>query len=235
MQMLELAEKAFAVTEEDEGTGGIIFAKHAIVARREGANEYAGGEFDYVRARRAAWADHCAETKMVPASLMIEHGWHFECSGCGHRIDSDFLWERDLELSDVKGFQHTMVYCTPRCEARDNLERAEAKHIETRWIRRLRKFVKRKFPDAVLLDGGHAYSAYRNGRRAIEQASVAFEFPGQVHGPASLRIDTKTEWPRGGPSISKRHKPAWSCCTGDKAVFEAWAKDQVAARAGGQA
>lgn len=35
--------KAFAVLENDECTGAIIFAKHAIVARRLGANEYAGG------------------------------------------------------------------------------------------------------------------------------------------------------------------------------------------------
>src|SRR5687767_14229018 len=39
------ALRAYAVTEEDEGTGGIIFARHAIVARRAGANEYNGGEF----------------------------------------------------------------------------------------------------------------------------------------------------------------------------------------------
>ena len=49
--------KAYAVTEEDENTGGIIYAEHNIVARRLGANEYADGEIAYVSCRRAPWAD----------------------------------------------------------------------------------------------------------------------------------------------------------------------------------
>jgi hypothetical protein len=45
--------KAFAVTEHDENTGAVIFAKHDIVARRIGADEYADGELSYVSCRRA--------------------------------------------------------------------------------------------------------------------------------------------------------------------------------------
>jgi len=221
---------AFAVTEEDEGTGGIVFARHAIVARREGANEYAGGEFDYVSCRRASWADHCAESRVVPASLMIEHGWHFECGGCGNRIDEDYLAERDLRLEDVQGFQHTSVHCSPLCEARHNLRRAEAKYRETRWIRRFEKIIKRRFPDATIIRSSdhckpHAYATQdRDGKWRIEQVIVSFNWPGQDIGPACLRIDTRTEWPRNGKSFHKRSKPYWTCCTGDRAAFEAYAE-----------
>lgn len=230
--MSDRAEKpmrAFAVTENEESTGGIVFAHHAIVARREGAAAYGDGEFDYVSCRRAPWADHCAVDGIVPASLMVEHGWHFECGGCGKRIDLDMLCERDLEPEDVQGTQHSTVYCTPLCEAKDNLERAEAKHVETRWIRRFKKIIKRRFPDAEILDSGeryarpHAYAPHRKDRRRVEQVIVSFRWPGQVHGPASLRIDTTTEWPRGAPSVTKRGKPHWTCCTGDKEAFEAYA------------
>lgn len=221
--------RAYAVTENDECTGGIVFARHAIVARREGAGQYGDGEFAAVTCRRAPWADHCATDGIVPVSLMVANGWHFECGGCGRRIDSDMLWERDLELEDVQGTQDSIAYCTPLCEARHNLERAEAKHLETRWIRRFKKIVKRRFPEAEIIERDdrfcrpHAYAPSRNGKRRIEQVIVSFRVPGLVHGPANLRIDTTTEWPRGGPSITKRGKPHWTCCTGDREAFEAYA------------
>jgi hypothetical protein len=236
--MNAIAEKplrAFAVQEDDEATGGIVFARHAVVARRHGANEYAGGDFDRVSCRRAAWADRYADSQIVPASLMIAHGWHFECSGCGHRIDIDFLDERDIWLADVQGHQEGHVFCTPLCEARHHLERAEAKHRETRWIRRFAKIVRRRFPDAVIVDDGnqycrpHAYASYRNGRWVVEQVIVSFTWPGQQIGPATLRMDTRTEWLRGGGYVTKRTKPHWTCCSGDREAFEAYA---AASRAG---
>lgn len=221
--MATKAEKpllAYAVTENNEGTGGIVFARHAVVARREGADQYGDGEFDYVSCRRAPWADHCAADHIVPVSLMVEHGWHFECGGCGCRIDSDIFWDRDVLPEDIIGTQHSTAYCTPLCEARHNLERAEAKHVETRWIRRFKKIVKRRFPEAEIIENDdrfcrpHAYSAFRHGKRRVEQVIVSFRVPGLTVGPANLRIDT---------TGSKRGKPHWTCCNGDRDAFEAYA------------
>lgn len=225
LMAVEEALKAFAVTENDESMGGIVFAKSAIAARRMGANQYADGEFAYVSCRRAKWADHCAETGIVPASLMIECGWHFECGSCGERVDSDWLYENDRDPEDVIGTQHSTVYCTPLCEARERLSRAEAKHRETRWIRRFRKIILRRFPGVTICTdertfkgSGHAYCSFQQGKWRMRQVSVAFEFPGMVIAPAALRWDRDHRHRVGRPS-----KPHWSVCNGDKDAFEAFA------------
>lgn len=218
--------KAFAVTENDECTGGIVFAKSSIAARRMGADEYACGEFAEVSCRRAKWADHCAQSGIVPAALMIECGWHFDCASCGERIDSDWLWDNGRYLEDVIGTQSSTVYCTPLCEARYHLSRAEAKHRETRWIRRFRKIIQRRFPEAKICadrehftGSGHAYCTFYQGKWRMEQIAVSFEFPGMVIAPAVLRWD-RDHRHRGG----KVSKPHWSVCQGDQAAFEAFAR-----------
>jgi len=223
--------KAYSVCENDERTGAIYFAKHAITARRWGANEHADGEISYVTCHRAPWADHCADTGIVPAWLMIHNGWHFECAGCGHRIDSDFLDERDIHYDDVQGHQNSMVFCTPLCEARHNLHRAEAKHRERRWIRRFEKIILRRFPDAEIeratdFNRPHAYAQRRaDGVWHVDQVIVSFRWPGMQIGHASLRVDTRTEWPRrhGERPVTRRGKPHWICCNGDREAFEAYA------------
>lgn len=224
--------KAFAVTEEDEGTGGIVFAKSAIAARRIGANEYADGEFAYVLCRRAPWADECAADGDVPVWLMVEHGWHFECQGCGRRIDSDMLWERDIKPEDIIGTQRTSAYCNDVCRAREALHRAEANRAQIRWIRRFRKIIKARFPNAEIVAGegfgrgAHAYASKRNGVWRIEQVNVQFEFPGMTIAPATLRYD-RTQRTR---NAYRPNKPHWSCCAGDKEAFEAFAKaERIAA------
>ena len=113
---------AYSVTEEFEGTGGIVFARSAIAARRIGAERYADGEFENAQCRRAPYADEYAESGVVPASRLIAEGWHFECSGCSRTIDNDYLWERDIDPSDVVGTQDSSVYCNELCEAHEALE-----------------------------------------------------------------------------------------------------------------
>jgi hypothetical protein len=135
----KLTLKAFSVTEENDNTGGIVFAKHAITARRIGANQYADGEFGYVTCRRAKWADEYAEHGDVPLSAMVEAGWNFECGSCGRRIDSDMCWERDIALDDIIGSQRSIAYCNAVCEAEYKLTRAKAERVQMRWIRRFRR------------------------------------------------------------------------------------------------
>lgn len=208
--------KAFAVTEEDEGAGGIIYAKHNIVARRVGANEYAGGEIAYVSCRRAPWADKYAETAL-PVSVMIENGWHFECAGCGRKIDSDFLWETDRLPEDVIGHQHSAAYCDAVCEAHDALDKAQRKKLETRWLRRFTKIVKRRFPDL------HPYHAYAyasrrpDGQLSLRQVAVEFDFPGREHSMARLQWRKKDSWEK------TQKKPHYTCSAGDKEAFETYA------------
>lgn len=135
LQSVSPAIKAFAVTEHDENTGAIIFAKHAIVARRLGANEYAGGELSYVSCRRAPWADAYAG-RPIPARVMIANGWHFECSECDQRIDEDYLYDNRLPLDGVIGTQHSHVFCSKRCARRwysmERRRKAEAQEARKR-------------------------------------------------------------------------------------------------------
>lgn len=122
--------EAYAVTENDEGTGAIYFARHAVVARRMGANEYTNGDFSYVTCRRAPWADAYVD-KPLPAKVMVDHGWHFECHGCGKRIDDDMPYEHGMPIEGIIGSQHSAVYCCGKCYLRDQRMRARRKVEET--------------------------------------------------------------------------------------------------------
>jgi hypothetical protein len=216
--------KAYAVLEDSENTGGIVFAKHAIVARREGSSQFGSGEFEGWSCRRAPWADAWADSdEDVPAKLMIEHGWHFECCGCGHKIDEDWLNDEGLPLDGVSGTQHSRVYCSEICECHDNLRRAIARGHERRAISALKEFVLKRFPGIAFEQKDnskpHAYASESKGVWQVRQAVVAFGFPGMKIGPATCRIDRDQ-------SHDKFIGPIWpefSCCFGDKEAFETWA------------
>jgi hypothetical protein len=224
--------KAYSVQETCEGTGGIVFARYAVVARREGACQFGDGDFHAVTCVRTPWADQYAADGDVPIGEMIEMGWYFECGGCGARIDTDYLAERGWLSDDVVGTQHSTPYCNAICEARDRLHRAEAAYHERRWIRRFRAIVRRRFPNAVLVPGegvsggARAYAAKRNDRWTIQEADVRFEFPGMQIAPASLsyRRREPDQWTREPFAYAK---PAWSCCYGDQAAFEAYARGEA--------
>lgn len=232
--------KAYAVTESFEDTGGIVFARHAVTARRVGACEYADSDFSNVSCRRAPWADHCADTGIVPASLMVECGWHFECFGCGRRIDSDLpdAWEnesydapaRELVLarrryrkwkpSHVIGTQHSAVFCDQQCKDDHDADEAERKRRQDHAIGVFKRKVLKRFPGVQFCDDGwskpHAYATKENGRWRVKQVAVSFEFPGMKHGPANYRWDAPSTY-------RKAEKAHFTCCTGDREAFESWA------------
>lgn len=221
-----MSVRAFAVTEEDENTGAVIFAKHAIVARRAGANEFAAGELAYVSCRRAPWADEYAGRKL-PAHVMIAHGWHFECSGCGARIDTDWLEDEGLPLAGVIGSQHSEVFCCSRCCRKALSLRRRRKAEEQRAIDAFKTIVLRRFPDAILCDAEpnwrhHAYVSSHHGGPGWhwQQVIVQFRFPGMKIAPACLRRDEVSSWPKPliGPVQAHFH-----CCAGDRDAFEVWA------------
>jgi len=239
----EVPLKAFAITENNEGTGGIVFAKHAVVARRVGAAEFADGDFGYVSCRRAHWADSYADDRAIPISAFIENGWHFECTGCGNRIDADLgRWQdrigredtfrdmlrkarrwRSWKPSDVIGTQHSAVFCDQKCEDDHKAFEAERKRREERALDRFRRLILRRFPGVTLPNdrsryraSPHAYAYCRKGKWRIGQVCVPFDFPGAKYGPAELRYDA--DQPRQGAQ-----KPRFTCASGDWEVFQAWA------------
>lgn len=217
------ALKAFAVLEDGENTGGIVFAEHAIVARRKGASQFNGGEFEGLSCRRAPWADRFAG-EPIPISEMITNGWHFECCGCGATIDEDWLHDEDLPLDGVIGTQHSKVYCSEICECRDKLRNAIKRDHERRAIESLKAFVRKRFPGVVFAAGKdnwkpHAYAAEDKNSWQVWQVVVSFEFPGMKIGPATCRIERGQQHDRFiGPVW-----PEYSCCAGDQGAFVAWA------------
>lgn len=218
------ALKAFAVTEQDENTGAIYFAKHDIVAKRLGAAEFADGDMSYVDCRRAPWADAYAG-RAVPARVMIANGWHFECCGCGARIDEDFLDEHGLPIDGVLGTQNGLVFCCSRC-ARQHLSlNRRRKAEEERAIEAFKAIVRQRFPDADFCDEAdgdrfrerhHAYVVPTPGGWHWQQVIVAFRFPGMQIGPAHYRMDGSYRY---GPDPA-----GYTCCAGDRDVFEAYAR-----------
>lgn len=206
--------------EEDDNTGGIVFATHAVTARRRGANLFNNDEFNGVSCRRTPWADQYAATGNVPASVAIAHGWWYECHGCGATINEDWLHENDLPLDGVVGFDRAAVFCSAICKAEQNLHDAMRYDHERRAIKLLEKLVLKRFPGVsfVRTEGltPHAYATSHDGVWILEQASVSFDFPGMTYGPATLSVRRRYS-SEIGPV-----RPVFSCCTGDQEAFLAF-------------
>jgi len=216
------SKRAFAVTEHDENTGLVYFARHDIEARRLGATEFAEGELSYVSCVRAPWADAYAESGRLPARVSIENGWHFECYGCGERIDSDWLYDRRLPVSGVVGFQTGPVYCNSSCAAHHISLKRRTRLKEAEAISDLKAVVLRRLPHAEFAEGGdwprghHAFvQPHRGGAWNKVQVVVAIKYPGAKYGPAHFRMDQQHKY---GPPHAH-----YSVANGDREVFEAWA------------
>lgn len=222
--------RAYAVTEQGENVGGIFFARHAITATKRGACEYADGDIHYVSCRRAPWADHLAETGAVPASLMIAHGWHFECHGCGATIDEDWLREQRLKVEGVCGYQNGRVFCCARCKWKHMKYEARRRAAEKEAIDAFKAIVRARFGDVEFVDkdedrrGHHAYVVEGDrGGWHWNQVSVAFKFPGMVYGPAHL--ERREPYGRGRKGFIGPAKATYTCCGGDVKAFEKFAAE----------
>ncbi|RWB67608.1 hypothetical protein [Mesorhizobium sp.] len=224
--------RAFAVTERDEGAGAIYFAKHAIVAKRWGADEFGYGELNYVSCRRVPWADAYAG-KPIPASVMIDAGWHFECHGCGMRLDEDELRDHHLPVEGVIGSQHSAVYCSARCRRKHLSRERRGMLEEQRAIETLKAVVRKRFPEVDFTDEHenpnwrhHARAEYVPGQKGWtwRRVTVAFTFPGMKIAPAWLELPERP-W-RGygeGNQYIGPLQPQYTCCNGDREAFEAYA------------
>lgn len=209
--------KAFAVTEDYESIGGIFFEKHAIVARRRAADEYAEGDFSAVTCRRAPWADAYVG-RDVPARLMVRHGWRFECSQCYETID-----EYHPQDGNVIGGDDGPTFCGSRCARRWYSFERRRKAEESRAIRTFQDIVLKRLPGVVFLEAGYRYfdtnacvEPSRSGWQWVNVA-VAFTFPGMKFRPALFQID---------PDRMKNHGPKaalYTCHPEDRDAFKAFA------------
>ena len=209
------ALKAFCVLEEMENTGGIVFARHAVTARRIGADQYADGEFGYVSCRRAKWADEYAETGIVPASEMVWHGWHFECHYCGAHIDNGYRPYRTWTPHHVIGHGEGAVFCHRGCSTSAERQGAFNERLKARAVAHYAKRIAKRLPGIEVRPLGHAVRGshvYVCGGR-IKQVAIDFDWPGQKIGPAAFRWDGRGEASNGV-----------TCCFGDKEAFEAFAR-----------
>lgn len=205
--------KAYAVQEEDEGTGGVVFAKSSAEARRLGAARFGDGDFNWGKARRLPWADGFAPGP-VPAKAMIDHGWWYECAHCHRRIEDG---AEDAESGEPVAFdvvetEAGHVYCAPKCHDAAVAESLERRRVEGETIADLTARLLAKLPGAVPTKGHHVYATRPNGEDAFkaQQGILYFTFPGAAHGDASLRFDKFED------------APQVMVPRGDLKAFEAW-------------
>lgn len=208
--------KAFMVTEQYENRAMVVFANHAITARRIGANEYCDGELRGISVKRAHHLDQY-EGKGVPASVLIDGGWWFECTGCDATINSDFLDDKELAWDAVIGTENSAVFCCAECQ-KQHLDRQERERaIGQAFLAMMRDRITSRVGNVQFVTGAfreHIFAQELDGIVVVRQASVSFDFPGQIIAPASLHYDPAYIY---GPA-----KLELRCCIGDKAAFEAW-------------
>jgi len=216
---------AYIVQEEDEGTGGVVFARHAIVARRNGANEYNGGDFYGLTCRRAPWADRYAPGP-VPKLSMIDRGWWFECSGCQRQIKDEADPDSEFEVSSAAALEiGDAVYCSSGCRRNHLDEQADRKSREELAKQRLRRELWEKVPGITLLGDDHAYVVCEDGRWVERQVVVYFSFPGAEHGPSTFRYEighAASLWVPGGDHDAWL---AWRRTSQDHRDVLRWADD----------
>lgn len=173
------ALKAYAVHDNYEGYGCVAFATNSATARREGASEL-DIDWDSVETcRRAPQFDQYAPGP-VPPLVLIEHGWWFECSHCGRRVNDNMdeeLEDDDLDPADFvpRSDEHSGVFCSASCECADHMrKRGDAEATEA-----LIEVFEAKFPGATRT-GMHVYGGPRllpADGKSIRYA-VYFTFPG---------------------------------------------------------
>lgn len=172
--------KAYEVCDNYEGHGCVVFATNSATARREGASEL-GTDWESIEScRRAPHLDQYAPGP-VPPLTMIKHGWWFECSHCGRRVNSDMedeLLDDGLDPADFvpRPAGNDGVFCSESCECADHIARRGREEAADA----LREVFEAKFPGADILHihvyGGPKLEADKQGCYI-----VTFTFPGGTY------------------------------------------------------
>lgn len=206
---------AFSVQEMDEGTGGIVFAKSNVAARRYGANQYNDGEFAGLRVQRQAWADQFAPGP-VPFAELFARGWYQECCGCGDRIE-DGAEDRHGKpkvfniVEDNNG-----IFCRPRCRQVFLTERRHRKAAEERAKAALKEFIQAKIGQVEFVGSDHAFVQRTRPGWIASQVIVRFSYPGAQLGPATCRFERRHH------ELIGPVQPLFYCPTGDQDAFTAY-------------
>lgn len=131
--MMTATLKAYIVTEPEENTGGVIYAKSAIEARRWGADLYSDGELRGMSCCRAPALDDKRGDKRAEMQYLLAMGWWFESAAIGDGT----LTDDDNPFVTREG----EIYRTP-CQW---LATAEADAIEQAAARRFHEWAESKW------------------------------------------------------------------------------------------
>lgn len=169
--------KAYAVHDNHEGYGTVVFSTNGAAARRNGASDLGCEWEDIESCRRTPQFDQYAPGP-VPPLMLIEDGWWFECSHCGRRVSSDMADELESEGLDPDNFEPRPagkrgVYCSEGCECRNHLN----KSYEEEATDALRQVFEAKFPGAEIL----FIRATTDGPKLTVYSTVTFRFPGSAY------------------------------------------------------
>lgn len=176
--MADRVLKAYEVRDDGEGYCIITFATNSATARREGASEL-GTDWDGIEScTRKPEFDSYAPGP-VPAMVLIEHGWWFECQHCNQRVSSDMADELEDDGLDPADFvpqpagQHGL-FCSAACAAESMAEKLLIEAAGSNLI----EVFEAKFPTAEILEsrayGPRLETSDGRGRKNW----VSFKFPG---------------------------------------------------------
>lgn len=190
-----------AYTVHDGGDHSVIvFAHHNVVARREGANEMDCGfnEVDYCK--RSPEFDSYAPGP-VPPLVAIEHGWWFECSCCGRKVDSDVCESAYDDGEDPELFgavaDGRAVYCSKTCMQLEFAGRRARAAAEAALV----EVFESAFAGAAILHvyadmDGHRLNVAAQPdakRRRHDGSNISFKFPGG-EGCARWQLGEELVW-----------------------------------------
>lgn len=187
---------AYMVQEDDEGACCIVFAKTNMQARREGAEELAGGDWEYVTCRRAPRWDSYAAVGHVPEIELWRSGWWFHCAACETTMDDSFGYceatDAPLRHGRKEPLQHQgSLFCSPWCVlglAEQRAERASARRLAMTMGRLTSKLAGctitdgrrdiRYVDDGVDPEAAHDWPRSQRKLRPVVSYVATFTFPG---------------------------------------------------------
>jgi hypothetical protein len=175
--------KAYEVRDDYEGHCVIRFAANNATARREGANELDIEWENVEHCQRKPEFDQYAPGP-VPADVLIEHGWWFECWHCDRRVSEDLKQEVEDDDLDPNDFDiitdgHA-VYCSHRCQMTHWAERRANDSAKVALL----ELFEAKYPDCTI-QRLHVYGQKLEPRERPHGGmlcTVHFLFPGAKYG-----------------------------------------------------
>jgi len=168
--------KAYSVQGDEFGT--IRFAKHSVVARREGADELGCDFQDITSCTRVPQLDSWQEKGHVPIKLLVEQfGWHQECGYCGCMVYAEtpgISWSHD----------ETQSYCDTECEGRHE-------NVLRNWKEEQRQ--EQQLRESLIAAAIEKFPAVTRVMADPRARTALFDFPGCT-GAATWKPGSKELW-----------------------------------------